>query len=102
MNFLIFALRRAFVRSRAAYSQDSGVAIYPGSGAVEHQPNISPTRSAPMPVAIWRVNAETGQLECHWTCDSDEIAAWCSRSWLERFGHVLAVGQRSHVSGWVH
>lgn len=52
------------------------------------------------PVAIWRMNAETGRLEIYWSADKDEIDRWKVHALFQRLRRVIAFRHLSRFQGW--
>ncbi|WP_079210484.1 hypothetical protein [Brucella pituitosa] len=52
--------------------------------------------------AIWQVNPHNGHVECHWTTEPEDIAAYQALPALERFGLILAARQQNRASHCVH
>lgn len=49
-------------------------------------------------VAVWRVNGETGRLECSWKPEGEVVIEHGSRSLIERTGLLLAVYQQGRFA----
>lgn len=93
MNLVFFAPRSTLTRCRDRFLPMRADARPIASAIVPF--DRKSVRTGARLTAIWHVNPETGRIECRWTNDSDEIARWLSRPWIERAGLILAAAQQS-------
>lgn len=97
MTFHFFALKGHLRRAPVGTPKCNCTAADLRSGHDQVPVQAADTRRARM-VAVWRVNGETGRLECSWKAEGEPGIEGGLRSWIERTGLLLAVYQQGRFA----
>lgn len=97
MTFQLFALRGIRAGARNDFSRNS-CPFHNARSRGDHPFAALARANRTRMVAKWRVNAETGRLECSWMRDSEPGSGDGLPRMIERLGIALAIHQQNRLA----